>query len=529
MKKVIVLIIAVLISIPGYTATLYMGSGETYTNLQAAMAAMSAGDTLIIRDGTYTGTSNQIDANHMPPSSNSSWTTIKAENDGAVYFDGENARNMFDSTPNDLQVANRHWIFEGIIWCRSSGTTVGLNYAQYVKFLRCGAYDAGAGNNTNFSASRGSQYILFEGCYSYGTGRYKFVGYQSDHLIFRNCVARIDGANPQGEVLAGFSMYSVDDTEVQNCIVIDSDQTDYWSNVGVMGGAFCVPSTNQDANRVTFTRCIALNTEVGSFGVNGNNDLDAIDVTATNCVFWDSGVQSGRTENTVLLRGIDTVIDHCTFGSSVTGTSLYTYGFNSYDYTTGKGSCTLTNNIIYALTGGQGLFYDVESEDYNALYDNYNNYAYNTSQGAHTQLTTNPIYNASTNPTGALKYITRIESGSTLSGDGSTGDIGANVDYLIGTAGTLHGETGYATSTGTSMWPFPNEALIKTKLAAYSNGGLSGARGFCTGTSLDGSAQTLTKYIWEYLGNQIPADIYGSSPSTPTITGGFQLQGGTVQ
>lgn len=32
--------------------------------------------------------------------------------------------------------------------------------------------------------------------------------------------------------------------------------------------------------------------------------------------------------------------------------------------------------------------------------------------------------------------------------------------------------------------------------------------------------QTLTKYIWEYLGNQIPAEIYGSSgdeisPSSP--------------
>ena len=75
----------------------------------------------------------------------------------------------------------------------------------------------------------------------------------------------------------------------------------------------------------------------------------------------------------------------------------------------------------------------------------------------------------------------------------------------------LYGETGYNSDTGLSMWPFPNESLIKTKMAAYSNSGVSGARGFCTGTSKDGTTQTLTKYIWEYLGNQLPSDIYGSA------------------
>ncbi|MFA5014655.1 MAG: hypothetical protein WC549_03835, partial [Actinomycetota bacterium] len=42
------------------------------------------------------------------------------------------------------------------------------------------------------------------------------------------------------------------------------------------------------------------------------------------------------------------------------------------------------------------------------------------------------------------------------------------------------------------------------------NGGyVSGTRGFCA----DG--QTLTKYIWEYLGNTIPAD-YPNEATTPT-------------
>jgi hypothetical protein len=57
--------------------------------------------------------------------------------------------------------------------------------------------------------------------------------------------------------------------------------------------------------------------------------------------------------------------------------------------------------------------------------------------------------------------------------------------------------------------------LIKEKMAAYTytddTGTVTGARGFCAGTSLGGYPQTLTRYIWEYLGNEIPATIYGDT------------------
>ena len=43
-------------------------------------------------------------------------------------------------------------------------------------------------------------------------------------------------------------------------------------------------------------------------------------------------------------------------------------------------------------------------------------------------------------------------------------------------------------------------------MRTYNEGGPSGTRGFCA----DG--QTLTKYIWEYLGNAMPADFEGESP-----------------
>ena len=91
---------------------------------------------------------------------------------------------------------------------------------------------------------------------------------------------------------------------------------------------------------------------------------------------------------------------------------------------------------------------------------------------------------------------------------------------------TLYGDAGYDTEGTVSMWPYPHEALIKSQMSAYSGtdsaGTVSGNRGFAstTATQLNGQPVTLTSYIWEYLGNPIPADIYGitSTPvTTPTI------------
>ena len=62
---------------------------------------MSGGDTLICKDGTYTGDNNRITiggntAISPPVGSSGAYTTIKAEHAGAAIFDGQNSRGMFD-------------------------------------------------------------------------------------------------------------------------------------------------------------------------------------------------------------------------------------------------------------------------------------------------------------------------------------------------------------------------------------------------------------------------------------------------
>ncbi len=497
--------LVMLISVHAFAATYYIspsgndstGTGATGTpwlTLSKALSTMAGGDTLICKDGTYTGDNNAMsDSTVLPPNGTSgAWTIIKAEHDGAAIFDGENARTMFFNSPGSGPT-NRYWQFEGLIWCRAGGENdnITLYYSSYVKFLRCGAYDAGAGNTANFSVGRGNgSYILLEGCYSWGTGRYKFMGYQGSYIIFRNCVARPDGIDAGGDPIAAYAMYSVTHGMVQNCIAVDGDQTARWTNVAETDGCFFVPCTDATATDIYFDQCVGLNVKMGGFRSASNTDSSY--VYWRNSIAWDC---TNAGDNYNQIRGSHNTVLNCTEGEATSSNvdTFYWDGANG----------SLTNSLFYHLLGsGSMMSAAPAAQDYNCYYSNNNT---NGVSGTHNLTTTNPMTNS-------LKWLPRIEAGSSLKGAGSGGaDIGANCMTLIGTAGTLWGETGYATDTGVSMWPFPNEALIKSKMAAYTATGITGARGFCTGTSKDGTSQTLTKYIWEYLGNQIPSSVYGSS------------------
>lgn len=510
-----------------HAATLYMGSGETYTNLQAAMAAMEAGDTLIIRDGTYTGSSNSITSTARPPRG-SAWTEgnysiIRAETDGGVIFDGENTNKMFSSGPS----AESWYVkFQGIEWkkCPSSATI--LQNVSHVKFIRCGFADAGSGNTSLFRLHDNCSYILVEECWAYGGGRYKFSCHLADHIIFRTCVARYDRHDNAGTYnpVGNFCSYSSSYVLFQNCISIDSDQQDYVLDTEYSDGSYIFPTTAGASTGNAVTNCLAINDDFMGLVVTGY----CSNLSVTNSVFVDNKPILGRTygngtsEELYGLRGINTVINHCTMIDGYSPTRI----LNMSD-ASASSSTSVKNSVLTRLLGTTTFIYDFSAgrdvEDYNCLYGNGG-----SGVGAH-DITVDPLYHASTNTTGGIKYPVRVESDSNLSGQGESGaTIGANCMTLIGTPESMYDEDGYATDTEVSMWPYPNEDLIKTKLAAYTwddgSGGdpeITGARGFCaTGKQLNGTDDiTLTSYIWEYLGNEIPSDIYGTSTVTSTASG----------
>ncbi|MBI9092508.1 MAG: right-handed parallel beta-helix repeat-containing protein [Desulfobacterium sp.] len=121
------------------------------------------------------------------------------------------------------------------------------------------------------------------------------------------------------------------------------------------------------------------------------------------------------------------------------------------------------------------------------------------------------------------QYLTLMEEDNPLNTAGNNNSrVGAHVLYQYGRSGTLWGQDGYdqlqdgKNGQGiTRLWPFPNQDLIREKAQTFNYSDpagilppINGKRGFCQ----DG--QTLTKYIWEYLGSSMPdlEDIYGTAP-----------------
>jgi hypothetical protein len=340
------------------------------------------------------------------------------------------------------------------------------------KFIRCsfnGGGASGYGINTVIGSNDypdDTSYILMEDCWFYGTGgRYNLLVFLADHIILRRCVARHDGGyGPySGNPEAGITIYNSQYVAEQNCIVIDSDLSGYV----YYGQAFYYvynSSSAESTSNVAVRGCFVLNTKASCYRTDCGYSAITLG-TFTDNIGWkyDQYAVTNGSSNSALTM----TVTEGTFGSGV-------YGFGDW----GSGTPSTTYSIYTSISS--------------TAFDGWTNGTGNTAT-----------------PGAALLYLPRTESGTS----------GANAITKIGTSGTLYGDTGYATDTGQALWPFPNEDRIKTELAAVS------ARGFCTGNSIGGTAQTLTKYIWEYLGNQIPDEIYGGEP--PTI-GTATLSNGTV-
>lgn len=524
LKKLIVLMFLCSIA---HSATYYIaptgndstGNGSTGTpwlTLSEAFTNMSGGDTLIVKDGTYTGIDNMMTETRIPPvGSPGAWTIIKAEHDGMAVFDGENTKVTAFYGPM-THVGPVYWQFEGLVWRRSTGCCFQVVRASHIKLLRCGAEDASA-DAVNFYLGRNADYSLMENCYAWGDGRYKFEFYQSTGVILRNCVGRMDVVENSGGPIGVFTLYSCHNAEAQNCIAIDCDQPDrYDSGGGQWAGAMTVVCTDAPSSNAGFKQCIALNVDINAGSI-AQNSYSA-DSYLDNCIFWD--IQSPAGNYLFSDRGDRTRWNSCTVGCSSTPYRLI--GNGDGDRNLSMRNCVFYNNY----SGSNQILMGYTDRNYDAFYLNNSTPSLMNSETN----SVNPFWNNISNPTGGIKYITRIESGSNLDGQGESGaDIGANATTLIGTSGTLYGETGYNTDTEVSMWPFPNEDLIKTKMAAYEYEGVVSTRGFCSPENqLNGTDEiTLTSYIWEYLGNEMPADIYGESEPEEPATVGITIQGVT--
>jgi hypothetical protein len=486
-----------------------MSKAAPLKTLTAGIGKLSSGSTLIVGNGVYAES-----LTGMPSGTAAAYTVIRAENDWGVLIDGSSFPNTF---VNGITVNSKRFVVVRgfrvkMNQASQNNLPVQVAGSDHVKLIRCaGSHGPTDGNAGTFDIGPDSDYVLVEECFAYGGTRYMFITYWSDHTVFRRNVARNDywAGSLQS---AGFVTYDSVNSVFQNNIALDSDAQ---SLAGGYYGGFWgenktdhAPDTSQvlDGNIVLHVRTSTYAAGVSHFKMSGTFDV-------RNLVLWDSdsGYQADQGDGlaaTLTMRNVTIGATtgnydaHNGGGADGTGLAVATALFNT------------VRNSIFFQNHAFGVAEYVNS-DYNVYFDNGSNSGgdHVSPLGANDLVTTDPRAHG-------LLYLPRIEVGASLAtaGEGG-GPVGARITHRLGVAGTLYGEAGWDTPTQESLWPFPNEAEIKRDMGSYSGPGPAGARGFCAGTSKDGSPQTLTKYIWEYLGNTIPAEIYACAAAVACAPG----------
>jgi len=461
-------------------------SSTPWKTFNHAFSNMGPGDELILLDGTYSeangngyisylGTNSKQVPSGDSPANN---TFVHALNPGKVFINGR----LFvgRSTRKDSYIH-----IDGITFV-GGGQLYNTDHVTVTNSGFHGPLTVGTNDH-----DYGNTYNLIQDVWVWAEqSRIIAINYRADYNTWRRVVVRGDGCNTSaclgsGNPNVGITVYESNHTSMQNIIVVDRIL-----NGGSPYGDFA--SAQHTPNKYLY----GLNEWLGTMSINApdagyqleldqNGTLDPT-LKLSNAVAWNS---HGMGVN-IAISGTNNQLEHLTVGNPGSdGVRV------APEMTTG----TLVNSVVFN-AGRYGF-----NSKYKPSYIDVSNSG--SSDFNQTSCSTGCIY---TNPLAdgtpsSIKYITRIESGSALTGAGSDGsDIGANVIYRYGIDGSRYGDAGYDTLTSTALWPWPNEDRIKNQMCE------TVTRGFCSaGTQLDGvNSITLTSYIWELTGNPMPTGIY---------------------
>jgi hypothetical protein len=469
-----------LLSQPAVAATYYVATTGSDSNagsnaapfltVQKGLSVLAAGDTLTLRDGTYSGSSNAL--TNVPNGAASAWITIAAENDGKVILTGGLS----------LVSQNQYLVFLGLRFQDVSGRAI---LGHHLKFFRNEFKGGCASGNCVNTAVGSNDYnntadILFEDNWFHGSGgRYNLLIYNANRVVVRRAVIRHDGGwtDAKGDPEAAINFYNSSNCSAQNIIVLDNTLA-YHTWQGGIYNVYNSASPNATNNNSWYGN-IVLNSQGSGFILDGN------------------GAQSGHIIRDMVSWDVDYAINLGTGSSQVTGMIIDrvttgrktrtsgTYGIVQWASWSGTVANAIITNVDADFIGLSGTYFD-----------SYGN-------GSTASGTGRVTYNPRTN---GLLHLVRIESGSALKSAGSGGgQIGAQITTRIGTSGTLQGESGWNADTAASLWPYPNEARIRKEMCTDT--GVT--RGFCADTSL-------TRYIVNYLGNGNPYASGTTPPPAPT-------------
>jgi hypothetical protein len=469
-----------------YAATYYVdGSVATdYGNgslrnpkkyINSGIGLLSGGDTLIVKNGIYTGPANDI--SNVPSGTPGAYTVIKAQKKSKAIIKGQGT---------GIDIDGRSYIqIEGFRIRDTSNHAVSVRNSHHIKLICIGVKngadrDSRYGNVIEFTEN--SNHCLLEDSWVVGVMRYGVNVYESYNIILRRVVVRFDG-NSEREPKTGICFYGQTgyitgsyDCLVQNCIAIDYNRGE------ALGSGM---QNVHSAKNIKYQGCLALN--IPSNGFFMNESAGSYGQVYENCIAWDCtiGFPSRHTTDTAT-----TILNQVTAGMN-TGRGYDVWG-NTYG--------TSIKNSVFYRNGGNNRYAAVDS--YNIYYKSYGT----VPDPAENYLTKDP----------GFKYLCQIETDSPAYQSGEAGVTrGAQMLKRYGVSGTLYGESGYDSLSDEDLWPWPNEDQIRddfsepdsfpwytsmwdgsSSVPNYNNT----TRGFCS------PGMTLTKYIWGYLGNESPIE-----------------------
>lgn len=507
----------------GVTHVLHVGADQKYTNIKQGVQALKSGGTLVVLDGDYEGQDNhigfsQIGENQQPASGRAdAFTTIMAKHPSKAVLKNDAYVRLKYTSPVSYVAFKGLFVEDGQIAAVGYGENTSENHKRHhhLKFIRNGVQ---GDLHTPFNAFR-SDDILFENNYAFGGGRYKFASFEAENIIWRRNVARYDRGPVHDEPKGTYAVYSTIGGFVSNNLAIDGDHHEFVV-AGELAGEFTTPTTS-GPTLAKFRRNIQLN----SAFLFGNMDDQAgdSDVEHRDIISWDV-----KPESRYVMSWGSAWFDHMTMGE-VQPRNFADQFFNSYH----NKSRGITNSILHNFSNGD-MFYSLQKEDDHQTVGrsverfgvdtvNISNFSGALDPKSMNEYIASDINNImsidplrSSNPEGGLRYLLRAETESNLSSKGlDGGDLGARVMTMLGRSGTLFGDEGFDEETQVAMWPFPMESIIKQKFSQYKytgaiytgdqynrievgTGTLSGARGFAA------SGESLTNYIWGYLGDVVP-------------------------
>ena len=484
---------------PGYTGDYYLsaengddnneGSSEQpWRTFDRAWQTLAAGDTLVLKSGVYSeALAPSISGEAGNP------IVILAEHDGEVIIEtvDQAAINIFNQ--NYLTI-------EGIV-ARSSGDASavaigghdGPDWSDKTTGIIMRKIGARSGslhvNSSGFLVGRANQ-VLLEDVWVFGYARNSMLVYGSENVTVRRAVIRWDGwwgdAYKPNDPRVGLSVYNSRNNLFENVIVLDGGEQGEDTEgervaLALAGNHNGETAPFDDSSNNRFYGVILLN-NVGS-GVNTESGGDTLlNNQFEHLVSWDNG----RTGFNVNQNADGTSLVHGTIGMNNTGVR-----FNNYS---GVINNVLYNNLVmsnrkaelvgsesFGIIGGAG---ERSDNDYNNVFDHQSDYRkYAMTPGA----------NSLSSPL-VLEYLLEIPAASVNKGAADDGgDIGATIVKR-----TVNGSV----STD-SLWPYPYEQRIKLEMCDPEALDAFARRGDNTAAWCEGE-QSLSEYIWQYLGSSCP-------------------------